>query len=152
MQSHQLGKNGFRLVALAGGRIGPGQILFDLLILGRIFDGDFQGENGGLGQFAQHGRLPQKLVGRRAVRIAIEDLLGDFQGIHRLLHQGQLASGQQRLGPGTAPYFFEKSAAAARFLELRRAQRFAAIIKTRLLLEDLVKDGDGVIKVLAVEG
>ena len=68
------------------------------------------------------------------------------------LLNGHFGLGDLRRGAGAAPHFLEESAAAAAFLELRRAQRLAAIEKTRLFFEHLIEQRDGVIQIFPLRG
>jgi hypothetical protein len=74
------------------------------------------------------------------------------QGLAGIFAQCHFGLGDLRRGARATPHFLEESAAAAAFLELRRAQRLAAFKKPRLFFQHLVEQRDGVIQVFPLHG
>ena len=89
-------------------------------------------------------------MGRGILGVVVENMLGDGDGFERIVAQRDLSFGNHGRGTRAAENFFEKTGAAAHFLELRHAQEFAALKKGRFLRQNLIEDGDGIIEILAL--
>ena len=83
-----------------------------------------------------------------AVRIAIEDLLGDLERLGRVFAQRHVTFGDHRRRARAAEHLLEEAPAAAGFSHLGGPQRLAAFKQARLLRQDLIVEINGVIEVV----
>ena len=122
------------------------------LVSRRVAVSDFERQNRRLGKLTEHGRLSQGFVSQNAAGIMGQDGLQLVEGIHRIRAQGDLGLGQSGGGACGAKYLLQKPRLPVLALDLGRPEHFTSIIASGLLLEDVFKQGNGVIQVISVEG
>jgi hypothetical protein len=119
--------------------------------VGGIFEDDFEGEDGGAGEIGGESGFGEESMGWEAVGIGVKDMFGGDEGVQGIGAESELAFGEEWGMAGGAEEAFDEAAFFSGAFELGGAEGFAAFIEGGFLAQDGIKDGDGVVKVFAMD-
>lgn len=146
----EVDEDGFASGDLAG--VGKGVCQLDgALAIRGVLENDFERQDSGAWEIDGECSFGEESMRGEAVGIGIEDLFGGDECVEGVGAEGHLALGQLRGVACVADHAFQESAFLAGAFELGGAEGLAAVVEGRVLAQERVEDGDGIVEVFALD-